>query len=206
METNIKEKKSIKEIEMENIVEAVLFTMGKSVEVRQLAVAMDCGIEEAYQIARNLQKRYQEENRSLEILELENCFQMCTKQEYYEPLIKVAKAPKKQVLTEATLETLSIIAYKQPVTRAEIENIRGVSSSYSINKLVEYGLVYEVGRLEVIGRPVLFATTEDFLRRFGVGSKSDLPKIQAEMEEKIVHEVEQEVNYKFGVETQEEKR
>lgn len=97
--------------------------------------------------------------------------------QYYENLIKVASAPKKQVLTDVVLETLSIIAYKQPVTKLEIEKIRGVKSDHAVNRLIEYNLVYEVGRLDAPGRPALFATTEEFLRRFGVGSTKDLPVI-----------------------------
>lgn len=182
-------------------VEAILFTMGKSVEVRQLAIALDISKDEARQAALYLMEQYEREDRGIRIIELEDSFQMCSKPECYESLAKIAKVPKKQVLTDATLETLSIIAYKQPVTKAEIENIRGVSSAYSVNKLIEYGLVYEAGRLDVIGRPALFATTEEFLRRFGVGSTKDLPKIKEEVEARIVSEVEEEVNYKFGVES-----
>ena len=108
-----------RKIEFENAIEAILFTMGKSVELRQLAAALECDLNTTRNIVLGLKKRYEDENSSLKIVELENCFQMCTKAEYYEYLIKVAKTPKKQVLTEATLETLSIIAYKQPVTRNE---------------------------------------------------------------------------------------
>lgn len=93
---------------------------------------------------------------------------------YYENLIQVASAPKKQVLTDVVLETLSIIAYKQPITKLEIEKIRGVKSDHAVNRLIEYNLVYEVGRLDAPGRPALFATTEEFLRRFGGGSTEQL--------------------------------
>ena len=186
-----------RKIEFENAIEAILFTMGKSVELRQLAATLECDLNTTRNIVLGLKKRYEDENSSLKIVELENCFQMCTKAEYYEYLIKVAKTPKKQVLTEATLETLSIIAYKQPVTRNEIDNIRGVSSVYSLNKLLEYGLIYEAGRLDVIGKPILFATTEEFLRRFGVGSKDELPTIGEDVAAKLTREVEEEVSYKF---------
>ena len=110
----------------------------------------------------------------------------------------MASAPKKQVLTEVVLETLSIIAYKQPVTKMEISKIRGVTSDHAVNRLVEYGLVYEVGRLDAPGRPALFATTEEFLRRFGVGSKTDLPTMNPEQEEEIKAEVQEELQLRLG--------
>ena len=188
------------ELRQEAIVESVLFTMGKSVETRQLAAALDCDEYAAKEAAMRLQRRYDNENRGMQILELEDSWQMCSRAEFYENLIKVAKTPKKQVLTESVLETLSVIAYKQPVTRTEIDNIRGVSCEYALNKLLEYGLVYEAGRLDAPGKPALFATTEEFLRRFGVGSKKSLPAMDSDKEAEIVEEVEKEVGYKFGTE------
>ena len=98
-------------------------------------------------------------------------FSCSTKQEYYEYLVEIALQPKKAVLTDVMLETLSIIAYKQPVTKQEIEKIRGVKCDHAINKLVEYNLVQELGRLDAPGRPILFGTTEEFLRNFGVQSR-----------------------------------
>lgn len=188
------------ELRQEAIVESVLFTMGKSVETRQLAAALDCEENVAREAVLRLQRRYENEMRGMQILELENSWQMCSRKDYYENLIKVAKTPKKQVLTESVLETLSIVAYKQPVTRTEIDNIRGVSCEYALNKLLEYGLVFEAGRLEAPGKPALFATTEEFLRRFGVGSKAALPEMDSDQEAEIVEEVEKEVGFKFGTE------
>lgn len=184
----------------EAIVEAVLFTMGNSVELRQLAVAIDQSEDIAKQVVENLKKRYEQECRGMQIIELEHAYQMCTNAKYYENLIRVAAAPKKQVLTEVVLETLSIIAYKQPVTKMEISKIRGVSSDHAVNRLVEYGLVYEVGRLDAPGRPALFATTEEFLRRFGVGSMTDLPSLNPEQEEEIQQEVQEELQFRLGEE------
>lgn len=182
----------------EAIVEAVLFTMGNSVELRQLAVAIDQSEKVAKRVVDNVKKRYEQESRGIQIIELENAYQMCTNAKYYENLIRVATAPKKQVLTEVVLETLSIIAYKQPVTKMEISKIRGVSSDHAVNRLVEYGLVYEVGRMDAPGRPALFATTEEFLRRFGVGSTTDLPTMNPEQEEEIKQEVEEELQCRLG--------
>ena len=160
----------------EAIVESVLFTMGKSVELRQLAAALGTDTERAEAAVRRLQSRYEAEKRGMQITQLEDSWQMATCAEYYENLIRVAATPKKQILTDVVLETLSIIAYKQPITKLEIEKIRGVKSDHAVNKLIEYNLVYEVGRLDVPGRPALFATTEEFLRRFGVGSTKELPE------------------------------
>lgn len=188
------------ELKQESVAEAVLFTMGRSVELRQLAAALDTSEEDAKTVVERLKQRYLDEDRGMQIIELEKSYQMCTKAQYYDQLIKVAKAPKKQVLTDVILETLSIIAYKQPVTKTEIEKIRGVCSDHAVNRLVEYGLVYEAGRLDAPGRPALFATTEEFLRRFGVDSKKSLPDVTPDQEAEIVHEVEEEVNYKFGTE------
>lgn len=160
----------------EAIVESVLFTTGKSVELRQLAAALGTDTERAEAAVRRLQSRYEAEKRGMQITQLEDSWQMATRAEYYENLIRVAATPKKQILTDVVLETLSIIAYKQPITKLEIEKIRGVKSDHAVNKLIEYNLVYEVGRLDVPGRPALFATTEEFLRRFGVGSTKELPE------------------------------
>ena len=188
----------------EAIVEAVLFTMGNSVELRQLAVAIDQSEAVAKRVVENLQRRYQQENRGMQIITLENAYQMTTQARFYENLIRVAAAPKKHMLTDVVLETLSIIAYKQPVTKMEISKIRGVSSDHAVNRLVEYGLVYEAGRMDAPGRPALFATTEEFLRRFGVGSTTDLPTMNPEQEEEIRQEVEEELQMKLGEYSQEE--
>lgn len=179
--------------EEEAIVEAVLFTMGKSVELRQLAAALDRDVNTARDAVVRLKKRYEEENRGMQIIQLEDSYQMCTKAQYYENLIRVASAPKKQVLTDVVLETLSIIAYKQPITRLEIEKIRGVKSDHAVNRLIEYNLVYEVGRLDAPGRPALFATTEEFLRRFGVGSCKELPEIRPGQMDEFRMEAEEEL-------------
>lgn len=179
--------------EEEAIVEAVLFTMGKSVELRQLAAALDRDEATAKAAVTRLKEKYEREQRGMQIIELEDSFQMCTRAQYYEHLIRVAAAPKKQVLTDVVLETLSIIAYKQPVTKLEIEKIRGVKSDHAVNRLIDYNLVYEVGRLDAPGRPALFATTEEFLRRFGVSSTTDLPEIRPQKIDEFKLEVEEEL-------------
>lgn len=179
-------------------IEAILFTMGDSVEIAHLAVALKLEQEKVRELLREMQKRYEEEERGIRLLELENACQLCTKTEYYDCLIRIAKQPKKYVLTEVLLETLSIVAYKQPVTRLEIEKIRGVKCDHAVNKLVEYGLIEEVGRLDAPGRPLLFGTTEDFLRSFGVSSMEDLPRMSPEQIEDFKEEAEEEIQQKIN--------
>lgn len=186
--------------EQESVVEAVLFTMGQSVEVRQLAAALECSEKEAAEAAERLRARYDENDGGMQILKLEDSYQMSSRAKYYGNLIKVAATPKKQVLTDVVLETLAIIAYKQPVTKADIERIRGVKSDHAVNRLIEYNLVYEAGRMDAPGRPALFATTEEFLRRFGVSSTVDLPEMNLEQREEIKSEVEEELNLKLNSE------
>lgn len=185
---------------MEAVIEAVLFTMGDSVETDKLAVAIEQDVETTKKIIHNMMDKYEAEDRGIKIIELENAFQLCTKAEYYENLIKVASQPRKYQLTDVLLETLSIIAYKQPITKLEIEKIRGVSSDHAVNKLVEYNLVCEVGRLDAPGRPMLFGTTEDFLRAFGVQSVEDLPVVSPDMVEEFKVEAEEEIQLKLEVE------
>lgn len=184
--------------EQESVVEAVLFTMGQSVEIRQLAAALETTEKEAAAAAERLRVRYDEEDRGMQILRLEDSYQMSTRSKFYGSLIKVAATPKKQVLTDVVMETLAIIAYKQPVTKADIEKIRGVKSDHAVNRLIEYNLVYEAGRMDAPGRPALFATTEEFLRRFGVSSTVELPEMNLEQREEIKSEVEEELNLKLN--------
>ena len=174
------------------VIEAVLFTMGESVETAKLAAAIEQDVSTTVKLIHNLMDRYEAEDRGIKIIELGDSFQLCTKPETYEYLIKVAAQPKKQVLTDVLLETLSIIAYKQPITKQEIEGIRGVSCDQAVNKLVEYGLVDEVGRLDAPGRPILFGTTESFLRSFGVRNVDELPVISPDKVEDFRKEAESE--------------
>ena len=124
---------------------------------------------------------------------------MCAKPQMYDYLIKVAKQPKHYALTDVLLETLSIIAYKQPITRAEIEKIRGVSCSHAVSRLVDYNLVCELGRLDAPGRPLLFGTTEEFLRTFGVSSIEELPILNQDQLENFKREAEEEMQMKMDI-------
>lgn len=180
------------ETQMKAIIEGVLFTMGRSVSKDDLAIALKTSPARAVELAEELKREYDSYDRGLAIIRLDNSFQMCTKEFCFEPLVRVAAHPKKPVLTEVVLETLSIIAYRQPVTKLEISKIRGVSSDHAVNKLVEYGLISEQGRLNAPGRPILFGTTEEFLRQFKMESLDDLPIPAPERIAEIQNEVAQE--------------
>ena len=181
------------------VLEAILFTMGDSVGIDSLASVIEEDKKTTREILEEMMQNYSAEDKGIGLTMLEDAVQMCTKGELYEYLIKIAKAPKKFVLTDTLLETLSIIAYKQPVTKLEVEKIRGVKSDHAVNKLVEYNLVCEVGRMEAPGRPLLFGTTEEFLRRFSIQSVEELPTMNPEQVETLKTEAEEEVQLKLDI-------
>ena len=181
------------------IIEAILFTMGESVELSKIAEVIELDKKETKAIIEEMMEEWNASDRGVSIIELDGAYQMCTKTEMYEYLIKIAKQPKHRVLTDVLLETLSIIAYKQPVTKAEIEKIRGVSCDHAVSKLVEYNLVGELGRLDAPGRPLLFGTTEEFLRSFGVNSIDNLPVLNPVQLEEFKQEAEAEMNVALDI-------
>lgn len=181
------------------VTEAVLFAVGESVTLDKLADILEVEKKEMREIIAQLKEKYEDEERGILLIELENSVQLVTKDIAYEYLVKIAKTPPKQTLTDTVLETLSIIAYKQPVTRGEIEKIRGVSCDHAINKLLEYDFIEEVGRLDAPGRPLLFGTTEQFLRSFGVKSIGDLPSMSPELVEDMKAQAEEEISLKVDV-------
>jgi segregation and condensation protein B len=183
----------------EAIIEAILFTMGDSVELDKIANVLELDKKETKKIIEGMMERYESSSFGVHIMELDGAYQMCTKSEMYEYLIKIAKQPKKHMLTDVLLETLSIIAYKQPITKVEIEKIRGVSCDHAVNKLVEYNLVCELGRLDAPGRPLLFGTTEEFLRSFGVHSIDELPVLNPVQVEEFKQEAEAEMQVKMDI-------
>lgn len=183
----------------EAALEAILFAMGNSVQLSKLAEVIDEDKETTKEILETMMKRYEEETRGVHIIALDGAYQMCTKGDLYEYIIKIAKAPRHYVLTDTVLETLSIIAYKQPVTRLEIEKIRGVSSDHAVNRLLEFELIKEVGRLDAPGRPLLFGTTEEFLRSFGVTSLEELPVANSDQISDFKEEAEKEIQMKLDV-------
>ena len=167
--------------------------------VEKIATAIGHDTETTRKLVHQMMDRYNQREGGLEIIELDDAFQLCTRREYYDALIRVAKQPKKYTLTDVLLETMSIIAYKQPITKIEVEKIRGVKSDHAVNKLVEYGLVEEVGRLDAPGRPILFGTTEEFLRRFSVPSIDDLPSLNPEQLEHFKEEAEDEAKIRMDI-------
>ena len=184
---------------IESAIEAILFTMGDSVETSKIAYAIGHDEKTTKKIIHQMMDKYNTEERGIRIIELDDSFQMCTKKEMYDYMIRIANQPQRHVLTDVVLETLSIIAYKQPVTKLEIEKIRGVKSDHAVNKLVEYNLVEEKGRLDAPGRPLLFGTSEEFLRRFGIQSTEELPNLNSEQIETFKAEAEEEIQLKLDV-------
>lgn len=180
-------------LNIEAAIEAILFTMGDSVEISKITNALEITNKQFKDAFKSLKEKYESEDRGIKLIELDGSIQLCTKPEMYEVLIKIAKQPKRHVMTDVLMETLSIIAYKQPVTKSEIERIRGVKSDHAVNKLVEYELVGEVGRLDTPGRPLLFGTTEEFMRRFGVEGIDNLPQIDMDKVNEFKEEADKEI-------------
>lgn len=182
--------------ELKKELEGIYFALGRSLSAATAAKAFDVSEQEIIEASEELAREYEEENRGIRLVRYEDSFQMCTARDIYPSLIKIAKQPKKAVLTNTLLETLSIVAYRQPVTKSAIAKIRGVNSDHSVNKLVEYDLIEEVGRMDAPGRPILFGTTEEFLRVFGIKSLSSLPLLSdeqiAEFKKEAVEEAEKE--------------
>lgn len=199
----IEEEDRIRKREEENLVESLLFSLGRSISVEEIATCLNMGKDGAFLAAERLRERYEERQEGLLIKKLEDRYQMVSHPKTYEGLIRVVKRPQKPVLSDVALETLSIIAYCQPITKVEVERIRGVKSDHAVNRLVEFGLIEEVGRLEAPGRPMLFATTEEFLFRFGVNSLKDLPALPEEVEKLLKEEVTEELKDGFGLEPDE---
>ncbi|MGN0438006.1 MAG: SMC-Scp complex subunit ScpB [Lachnospiraceae bacterium] len=191
------EDKSMSISEMEGRIEAVLFSVGDAVSKQDLSEALEIDTDTLVKVVHNMMDRYDDEKSGIRIIEIEDAFQLCSKSDYYDTIIKIVNTPKKHVLTDVLLETLSIVAYKQPITRQEIEAIRGVSCVHAVNKLVEYHLIHEVGRLEAAGRPILFGTTDDFLRSFGVQSTDELPLITPDIIEDFKQQAMEEAQLSF---------
>ena len=166
--------------------------MGESVELEKIAGTLGLDQKKTKELIDEMRNEWEEQKRGVTITELDGAYQMCTRPEIYEYLIKIAKQPKRRVLTDVLLD-------KQPVTKMEIEKIRGVSSDHAVNKLVEYHLVCELGRLDAPGRPLLFGTTEEFLRSFGVHSIDDLPVLSPVQVEEFKQEAEEEMHVKLDV-------
>ncbi|MGM9563664.1 MAG: SMC-Scp complex subunit ScpB [Faecousia sp.] len=164
--------------DLERIIEAILFAAGEPVEASRLAMAAECDPDEVETAAKTLMDRLAFERRGIRVVRLENAYQMCSSSEMSGYITKALETRKPPKLSASQLETLTIIAYYQPATKAYVEQIRGVDSSYSVGALLNKHLIEECGRLNVPGRPILYRTTADFLRTFGLESLDELPEIE----------------------------
>ena len=160
-----------------SIIEAILFATGRPVTKNELILALEISDEDIDSIIKSMQEGYKKEDRGIELISIENSYQLCTKKELYEYIYPILDKRSKPNLSNAALETLSIIAYNPKITRAEIEAIRGVSADACVYKLLEYGLIEESGKIDLPGKPMSYKTTGDFLRMFGYNSLEELPEL-----------------------------
>ena len=159
------------------IIEAILFAAGRPISQKELVLSLEIAEEDIENIIASMQEEYREQARGIEIIKIENNYQLGTKKELQEFIYPVLDKRSKPNLSNAALETLSIIAYNPKITRAEIESIRGVSSDAVIYKLLEYNLIEEAGKIDILGKPMSYKTTQDFLRIFGYSSLEELPEL-----------------------------
>ena len=164
--------------QLQRAIEAILFAAGEPVETARLSHALETDVPEIIRAADALADRYAFERRGVRIIRLEKAYQMVSSGEMSDYVTKALETRKTPKLSGAQLESLTIIAYYQPATKAMVEQIRGVDSSYSISALMNKKLICEAGRLNVPGRPIQYATTPDFLRTFGLSSLDELPEIE----------------------------
>ncbi len=160
-----------------SIIEAILFSAGRSVNKKELVLSLEMSEEDIENIISSMQEEYKEEKRGIEIIKLEDSYQLGTKKELYDYICTVLDKRSQPNLSNAALETLAIIAYNPKITRAEIESIRGVSADACVYKLLEYGLIEEAGKIDLPGKPMSYKTTQDFLRKFGYSSLEELPEL-----------------------------
>ena len=160
-----------------SIIEAILFAAGRPVNKKELVLNLEISEEDIENIIASMQEEYKEENRGIEIIRLEDSYQLVTKKELYDFIYPVLDKRNQPNLSNAALETLAIIAYNPKITRAEIESIRGVSADACVYKLLEYGLIEEAGKIDLPGKPMSYKTTQDFLRKFGYSSLEELPEL-----------------------------
>ena len=162
---------------IQSIIESILFAAGRMVSIEEIELALEVSRIDLEKILDKMQEEYKEEKRGIELIKLNNGYQLCSKKENYEYIYQIIDKRNKPKLSNAALETLSIIAYNPKISRAEIEAIRGVSVDATIYKLLEYGLIEEAGKLDLPGRPMSYKTTEEFLKMFGYSSLDELPEL-----------------------------
>ena len=158
-------------------IEANLFASGRQVSINQLMIILEISKEDIENIIEKMQEEYKSDARGIEIIKIEDGYQLCTKKELYEYVYSIIDNRTKPNLSNASLETLSIIAYNPKITRAEIEAIRGVSADACVYKLLEYGLIEEAGKSDLPGKPMTYKTTAEFLKMFGYNSLNELPEL-----------------------------
>ena len=158
-------------------IEAILFAAGREVSKNEIMLALELSSDEIDEIITVMQNDYKKEDRGIELIKIDDSYQLCTKKEMYEYVYPVLDKRNKPNLSTAALETLSIIAYNPKITRAEIEAIRGVSADACVYKLLEYGLITEAGKVDLPGKPMSYKTTDEFLKMFGYSSLNDLPEL-----------------------------
>ncbi len=159
------------------IIEAILFSAGRVVKIKELELAVELNEKDIIDLIDDMNKEYKDESRGIEIIKVDDGYQMCSKKEYHEYIYPVIDKRNKPKLSQAALETLAIIAYNPRITRAEIDSIRGVSSDTTLYKLLEYNLIEEAGKVDILGKPMSYKTTAEFLKMFGYSSLSDLPEL-----------------------------
>lgn len=163
--------------EKKAIIEAILFAAGGMVKQKELVLALEMSIQDIDTLIENMQEEYKNKNRGIELIKVDDSYQLCTKKELYEYVYPVLDKRTKPNLSNAALETLAIIAYNPKITRAEIEAIRGVLADACVYKLLEYGLIEEAGKIDLPGKPMSYRTTNDFLKMFGYSSLEELPEL-----------------------------
>ena len=159
------------------VIESILFSAGREVKITELMSALEASSEEIITVVESMKEDYKNEERGLQIINVGEAYQLCTKQEYYEYLYSIFDKRNKPNLSQAAIETLAIIAYNPKITRAEIEAIRGVNSDGTIYKLLDYNLIEETGKLDAPGKPGTYGVTSEFLRVFGFGNLNELPDL-----------------------------
>ena len=171
----------IEDKELYNAIEALLFVAGDPVSMDRLSEALNIPISDLEEFMPKMMDEYNYERRGIKLIKLENSYQLTTRSEYFDAVVRMVTHKQKQVLSPATLEVLSIISYNQPITKAAIEKVRGVDSSHSLTKLLERELIEQRGRLNAPGRPVLYGTTDEFLRCFGLQSLEEMPNLEGDL-------------------------
>ena len=162
---------------IKSIIEAILFAAGRQVNIKELMISLEIPKDDLENIIFSMQEDYKIQNRGIEIIKVDDSFQLCTKKELYEYIYPIIDKRSKPNLSNAALETVAIIAYNPKITRAEIESIRGVGADACIYKLLEYGLIQEAGKADLPGKPMTYITTNEFLKMFGYSSLNDLPEL-----------------------------